>query len=240
LFLLSALPAVILNLSSFILVIMNKKQIDRRHYFSLILFALPPFTAIALQIFFYGISIMLNCVVISLLIAYLNIQDHDMNTDHLTGIYNRKMLENYLKKKINRSNEKKTFSAIMLDINNFKYINDTFGHETGDKALETAAGILRSCIRSNDFIARFGGDEFWLILNITAKEDLAEFADRIRSCLDHYNALESSVFKLSFSMGYAVYQYDSHMGMEEFQKHIDNLMYEDKKKQKQEQMLTRS
>ena len=156
-----------------------------------------------------------------------------MDTDFLTGLNNRKKLEIYLKEKISTSTEDKTFSAIMIDLNSFKSINDTFGHDMGDNALQVFAKLLNSCLRSNDFIARFGGDEFFIVLDISNRMDLEEIVRRINVCVEKYNESGERPYKLDFSIGYAVYDYHSHMKAEEFQKQIDILMYENKQANKE-------
>lgn len=228
LFLASASFTVILLLMTFVLIIVNRKKIEKKYYFSLVFFAVPPFVSIILQILFYGISLMLNSVVLSMLIVFLNIQNHDLYTDYLTGINNRKKLEIYLKEKVSTSTEDKTFSAILLDLDNFKSINDTFGHDMGDHALQTSVKLLNSCLRSNDFLARFGGDEFCIVLDISNRIDLEEIVFRINDCIVRYNESSNQPYKLGFSMGYAVYDYHSHMKVEEFKKQIDILMYQNK------------
>lgn len=233
LFLLPASITISLILAAFVLVIVNRKKIEKKSYFSLVFFAVPPFVCIILQIIFYGISLMLNSVVLSSLIVFLNIQNQNMHIDYLTGVNNRKKLEIYLKEKIRTSTENKTFSAIMIDLDNFKSINDTFGHDMGDYALETSAKLLKSCIRSNDFIARFGGDEFCIVLDVSDRINLEKAVCRINDCIEKYNESSAKPYKLSFSMGYAVYDYHSHMKMEEFQKQIDILMYENKRTNKE-------
>jgi diguanylate cyclase (GGDEF)-like protein len=158
----------------------------------------------------------------------LNIQNHSMYTDHLTGVNNRKKLDAYLKEKVSLSTGEKGFSAILIDINNFKYINDTYGHDIGDNALETVAKLLKSCIRTNDFIARFGGDEFCIVLDISNISDLEAMVCRINNCLEKYNKSGTHLYELGFSMGYAVYAYHLHKSAEEFLKQVDILMYESK------------
>jgi len=233
LFLLAASQTICLVLVAFAIVIINRKKIDKNSFFSLLFFAGVPFVCIILQIAIYGMSLMLNGVVLSLLMLLLNVQIHCMCTDYLTGVNNRKKLEIHLNDKINTSTENKTFSAIMVDLNNFKSINDTFGHDTGDNALQISAKLLNSCLRPNDFIARFGGDEFFVILDISDQIDLEEIVRRIRKCLNKYNESSNQPYQLGFSMGYAVYDYNSHMKTEEFQKQIDTLMYEDKQSNKE-------
>ncbi|NLM09823.1 MAG: diguanylate cyclase [Clostridiaceae bacterium] len=83
-------------------------------------------------------------MVLSLLVVFLKIQNYSMHTDYLTGVNNRKKLDAYLKERVSLSTEGKGFSAVLIDINSFKYINDTFGHDIGDNALETAAKLLKS------------------------------------------------------------------------------------------------
>ena len=228
LFLLSASITVLLLLISFILIVINRKKIEKKYFFSLVFFAVPPFICVILQIMFYGISIILNGVVISMLIVFFNIQNQSIYTDYLTGVNNRKKLEVYLKEKVSTCTEDKTFSAIMLDLIDFKSINDTFGHEIGDRALQTAASLLNSCLRSNDFIARFGGDEFCIVLEISDSLELEAIVCRIKDCIKQYNELSNEPYILDFSIGYAVYDYHSHKKVEEFEKEIDILMYENK------------
>lgn len=214
------------------LVLFNRKKTRDRSYYSLVFFIIPPILSIFIQIYFYGTSLVLNSVVLSLLIIFLNIQNQSIFTDHLTGVYNRKMLEKYLKNKIGKCEEGKTFSAIMLDLNDFKTINDTYGHDMGDSALQTTARILRSTIKSNDFIARFGGDEFWLVLNTSNRNELKSMVNRINKNITKYNASGDFPYSLCFSMGYAVYDFRSNMKVDEFQKYIDMLMYENKQTRK--------
>lgn len=218
---------------SFVILVANRKKIEKRHYFSLVFFAVPPTVGIILQMVFYGMSLMLNSTVLSLLIVFLNVQNHSIYTDYLTGAYNRKKLESIMNEKINASSEHKTFSAIMIDLDNFKAINDTFGHETGDNALQISAKLFNSCLRSNDYIVRYGGDEFCIVLDISDQNELEHIVRRINNSVKHYNEFSEQPFDLSFSMGYAVYDYSSGMKSEEFQKQIDLLMYENKQANKE-------
>ena len=218
--------------ATFLMIVFHRNKIEKKHYFSLVFFAVPPFLCINLQLIVYGLSLILNGLTLSLLIVFITIQNRKMDTDYLTEVYNRKKLESYLKYKISSSTEQKTFSAILIDLNNFKAINDTYGHDMGDNALETSVALLRSCLRSDDFIARYGGDEFYIILNISDYADLEQMVARIHCSLETYNANPSKSYSLGFSMGYAVYDFHSQMKADEFQKQVDLLMYEDKRSNK--------
>jgi diguanylate cyclase (GGDEF)-like protein len=227
-FLLSASFTFIMIIVAFVIIAVNRKKIEKRHYFSLLFFAFPPLVCIILQIVFYGHTLMLNGVVLSLLIVFLNIQNQSLYTDFLTEVNNRKKLEMYMKEKISASTEDKTFSAILIDMDNFKSINDTFGHNMGDTALQIFAKLLNSCLRPNDFISRFGGDEFCIVLDISDIAGLNEIITRINKRISEYNESGVQPYKLGFSIGYAVYDYYSHMNVNDFQKQIDMLMYENK------------
>ncbi len=233
LFLFPAFITITMILAAFVIIMGNLKKIEKRAAFSLLFFAVPPFLSIILQIAFYGISLMLNSVVLSLLILFLNIQNHSMHTDYLTGVNNRKKLDHYLKEKIRTSTENRTFAAILIDLNNFKLINDTFGHDAGDNALQTFVRLLQSCLRSNDFIARFGGDEFCIVLDASSRTDLEEIIHRINDCIEKYNAISDQPYKFGFSMGYAMYDFHSHIKAEAFQKQIDVLLYNNKQANKE-------
>ena len=85
--------------------------------------------------------------------------------DGLTGIYNRKAFDRYIRKLVERNTVKKApFSILLLDIDDFKKVNDNFGHQTGDRMLMAMANKCREFIRSDDFLARYGGEEFVVVL----------------------------------------------------------------------------
>lgn len=218
-----------LTAASFIIVVAHRKRIERKHFVSILLFPVPPLVCIVLQITYYGISLVLNGAAMSILIAFVTIQNERMNTDFLTGAYNRKGLEMYIRQRIAASTENRTFSAILLDLDNFKSINDTFGHNTGDQVLVTTVRLLKKCITTGDIVGRYGGDEFCIILDIYDTDELEKAAHRINCCFGSHNAADAEPFKISFSMGYAVYDYYSHLTAEQFHDHIDGLMYLNKR-----------
>jgi diguanylate cyclase (GGDEF)-like protein len=231
-FFLPVLITYLLILFAFVITLVYRKKLERKTFFSLMFFIIPPVISIILQVTFYGISIILNSIVLSLLVAFLNLQNRDINTDYLTKVNNRKKLDAYLEKRINNSTSERSFSAILIDINDFKYINDTYGHCTGDQALSAAAELLKNAIREKDFIARFGGDEFCLVLDAATTHDLEAVVSRIKRQLKLYNESGRHIYSLGLSMGYAVYPYHLHLTPKEYLKQIDLLMYEDKKKYK--------
>ncbi len=105
-------------------------------------------------------------------------------TDHLTGCYNRKMFNDLLAKEVNRvGRHGGTFSLVILDIDDFKAVNDTFGHVVGDDVLKGMANLSRDNIRKSDIFARWGGEEFTILLPETDCMGAAGVAEKIRGVL---------------------------------------------------------
>ncbi len=119
---------------------------------------------------------------------------HDM----LTGIYNRAFFETELKR-LERS-RLYPISILMVDVNGLKSTNDTQGHASGDELLQTAAQVLSACFRPEDIVARFGGDEFAVLLPGLDETAAADVLARVRASQDRYNQ-SSTNFNLSLSIG---------------------------------------
>ncbi|HWR41492.1 MAG TPA: GGDEF domain-containing protein [Patescibacteria group bacterium] len=211
-------------------ILYNRNLLERRYFHSLLLFYAPQIIGSSIQNFKYGVSYNWSGMMVSLLVIFFNIQDRGLNTDYLTGLYNRRQLDNYMKAKIKKSAAGKSFSAILIDLNEFKQINDRLGHDAGDEALRDAVGIIKKCLRNDDFVARFGGDEFFVILDIHDRELLELTANRLREGADQFNVETSKEYEISFSLGYDVYEGWRELSPDAFFKHIDALMYADKKK----------
>jgi diguanylate cyclase (GGDEF)-like protein len=107
-------------------------------------------------------------------------------TDALTGLLNRRYLERRLNEEIDRSKRHHfPMSVMMLDVDDFKSYNDTFGHPAGDAALKIVAGILKDILRGADVAARYGGEEFAILLPQTTSVEAAAIAERLRQRIEH-------------------------------------------------------
>jgi diguanylate cyclase (GGDEF)-like protein len=104
--------------------------------------------------------------------------------DHLTKVYNRRMLSQQLENLCNKKNYINDVHIYMIDIDDFKFINDTYGHVVGDKVLIFLANILRKTLREGDKIYRYGGEEFVVILNRIQKSECLKVAQRIVSLVN--------------------------------------------------------
>ena len=132
--------------------------------------------------------------------------------DPLTGIYNRRQFNNMLEYEIGRSERHHhEFSLLQLDLDDFKDINDSYGHQTGDEALCGVAEVLREHIRKGDLAARIGGDEFAVILMETGREGATTVANMLGKSLRErtFTAPDGKHFHLTVSIGIATYPIDA-------------------------------
>lgn len=145
--------------------------------------------------------------------------------DPLTKIYNRTKV-NYLFESIfvNAKKYNQSFSVILFDIDHFKMINDTHGHNVGDKVLFELARLTQSQFRSSDILARWGGEEFIIILKDTTGKQASMLANRVRVAIDKYNF--TGVGKLTCSFGVTQYQLDE--TKIELLERVDEALYEAK------------
>lgn len=148
------------------------------------------------------------------------------HSDTLTGLPNRAMLYEMLPKYISMSNRYHLQVAVLfVDLDCFKPINDTYGHDVGDKVLREISARLRQCVRSEDAIGRLGGDEFVALLyGVHSREDAAMVADRIQGACSKPVVTDRGTFELSASIGIAIYPQDATDGPE-LLKAADQAMY---------------
>lgn len=227
-FWLPSAAAVGITLAAWVMTVRNSRRMERRVYRSLTLFSIPPLICVIFQNLLYGLSLTMHGVTLSLLVLFINVQNRSIYTDHLTGVGNRKQLEHYLQKKIAAKTASGRFAAIMLDLDDFKAINDTYGHFAGDRALEDVAALLRQCVRADDFIARYGGDEFVVISDVSSAAGLEAMVERIHKSIAVFNASNPALYRIRLSMGHAFYDYEAPTTKEEYLRRLDALMYESK------------
>ncbi len=213
---------------SLISIIINKKRISRQNFLPMLMFALPPTIGGIVQTLYYGVATLWTSVTFSILFIYTNIQNLQLHTDYLTGLFNRRQFDSHLKTMINRRTGGKLLAGIMIDLNDFKKINDIFGHSTGDIALEETGKLLKKSLRKDDFISRYGGDEFAVILEVKDMENLETIKNKLLTAVEDFNVKKTYPFHLSFSIGYDIYDDLLQQNMEDFLKNIDDKMYEDK------------
>jgi diguanylate cyclase (GGDEF)-like protein/PAS domain S-box-containing protein len=155
--------------------------------------------------------------------------DHLAHHDQLTGLPNRLYLAANLPDALAQAKEKGTLLAVLfLDLDRFKHVNDSRGHETGDKLLKTVAQRIRTTIRAQDVVVRMGGDEFVVIMkDVKNTEKVNEAAERINEALSAPMVVDGRTLVTTVSIGVALYPRDG-IDMGELLRHSDTAMYQAK------------
>ncbi|MGE4321107.1 MAG: diguanylate cyclase [Acholeplasmataceae bacterium] len=181
------------------LVIRNRHKLQTKYLIGVLVFILAPIIGSALQMIFYGLLITWSMTALAIAYMYLVFETTSSNVDYLTGISTRRYAEEYIDHLINR---KQPFDVYMIDVDNFKALNDQYGHIEGDKILMDIANILKKVFPNKSVVARYGGDEF-----IVASTDLSRTQEEIRKThqdckLKNKNPLKDQV---NCSIGYYHY-----------------------------------
>lgn len=145
------------------------------------------------------------CCTVLMLVFYLQSMDRQISTDPLTRLNNRGQLVQYVSQESNLRREGCLTFVMMTDINDFKKVNDTYGHSEGDRALKLMADALRESLQSCGFpvfAARYGGDEFIVILHPANEKDAFDLADRIRARVAGVCAENDTPYTLSVGIGF--------------------------------------
>jgi diguanylate cyclase (GGDEF)-like protein len=151
--------------------------------------------------------------------------------DGLTKIYNRRYFDELLRQEINRSSRyKHFFSLLMIDVDNFKYFNDRYGHPFGDEILKELANIFNVKTRITDFAARYGGDEFAIIAPHTNKQDALLLATRIIDLISRrdFTIATKVIDKVTVSIGLATFGEDTN-DKDDLLKRADAALYQAKR-----------
>jgi diguanylate cyclase (GGDEF)-like protein len=147
-------------------------------------------------------------------------------TDELSGLYNYRFFYHCLEKEVDRARRYQLpLSLVIIDLDNFKNYNDTHGHPQGDRALATAARVLKDTVRTSDTVARYGGEEFAIILPQTSLAQAKQLCERIREALAStpIPSLEGVTDPLTASFG--VTAYENGMTARQFVSETDRILY---------------
>jgi diguanylate cyclase (GGDEF)-like protein len=147
-------------------------------------------------------------------------------TDDLTQLYNSRHFYNKLKEEINRSTRyKHPLSLLLIDIDDFKILNDKYGHLEGDEVLSMTGKIIKDCLRITDSAYRYGGEEFTIILPGIGFEAAVNAAERIRKQISAHEFTSSTNQALRITVSVGACQFESEEEMKAFVKRADNAMY---------------
>ena len=208
-----------------VLILVNRRSARQYMLFPSVAFLLPILTGSILQMLFYGVSLTWCSLSISVVSIYITVQSEFSSVDGLSGLYTRQYLDDFLRQK---AGGRGGYAGVMIDVDRFKDINDTYGHQAGDSAIRDTGRLLRACVGRGGFAARYGGDEFIILLPGGGEEDLRALRERIDAALADYDARGTQPYRLSFSYGHSFYRPERDTP-DEFLRRMDDAMYEDKR-----------
>lgn len=202
-----------------------RKKTGTLKLFPVQVFFIPIVIGIVVQALFVEISITWTSIAIAIAGVMAALKNELIFKDHLTGLYNRVYLD-FLQKQANKK-KNAWVCGIMIDLNGFKQINDTYGHSEGDAALIASAEVLRKSFSEYGVVARYAGDEFVVMLNTTDEQLVQSLIQRAKACFAEEAQASGKPYRLSASMGYAVSDLRTET-IDDFMNRIDRQMYQDK------------
>lgn len=212
----------------------NKSKIKRDDFNSFILLLLFPIIGTVLQTFYYGVGSTWPMFCITYLGIHLIIQQSIITRDYLTRIRNRESVDQEIENLIYTANNKKNeFTGFMFDLDNFKGVNDVYGHDEGDELLKSFSELLLKTFRRSECIGRLGGDEFMVLINESEIVNIENIKNRLQQNIEEFNKKNSKPWKIEASCGVLKYTVKNEMDKQQFYSSIDKLLYIDKKRRKE-------
>ena len=204
----------------------SRKQGVNLSYFPVFYFVCICFAGVLIQLVFYGVTSSWLLTAVTLIFTQMQSYAENIYMDELSGLYNRRYLKAVLAKR--KNTDANSLYGIMMDVNDFKYINDSFGHSMGDKAISTMGNILFKSIPDAGIAIRYAEDEFIVLLTDADKACVLATINEINKNISRFNDSKAEPFELSVSMGYAEFGKDDNA--EVFLRNMDDKMYEEKRR----------
>lgn len=199
---------------------------DRRRCYTLAFFAVLPSLGGILQAFFYGLSLNWILSAVAILLIYIDAQNRQISADPMTGLNNRRELSKFLLRECRESQREDVLALIMIDIDGFKQVNDTYGHFYGDTVLLRVTNTLKlSCKGTQAFLGRYGGDEFCIVYPAGSEQAILDLIDQIDSNLERCNRNHREEKPVGLSLGYAIFDPDMGDNPDELIHRADQNMY---------------
>lgn len=209
-----------------VFLMLNRHNVQKKEFSAFIFFPVPLLLGAVVQTLVYGVELLWIGLALSLLIAYLNVQSVEVSKDCLTGLFNRRRFDRELELAFDQERQ---LGGVMVDIDAFKKVNDTYGHVMGDHVLRLTADLLRSSVPRAAQVFRHGGDEFAILLAVENQDSLDEAVGTIKARLHQFNADKKLPFAVSLAIGSVMLDHAVHPTLEEFLKTLDQQMYRQKR-----------
>ena len=190
-------------------------------FFPVYYFVVPCMVGTIIQGSMYGITLGWASVAIAMLFVYIQTQSLDIFVDSLSGLYNRRYLDYMLGQF--KSDSKIHIYGVMVDVNDFKRINDVCGHSAGDRAIRRIGQILSESTPENGIAARYAGDEFIILLQAEDEASVKKLLENVEQATENFNQSLEEPYTLSLAMGYS--KFNASDSIENFLSAMDAEMY---------------
>ena len=202
-----------------------EKENGARTFINIKMFLIPILIGAGLQFMFYGLSLAWLSAALGLTGLYMMQQNEMAYIDSLVDVYNRLYFNHMISGWISTG---RTIAGVMIDIDNFKSINDNFGHSEGDKALKSLTEVLLHSRKDHERVFRFAGDEFIIAKNTNDPNGLDAYMEKVEKNLEELNSKNDLPYELKISYGSSYFEPDK-SDVDTFMKQMDEKMYEMKK-----------
>lgn len=187
-------------------------------------FTLPIIGGIV-QLAFFGLTLTWPMCALATMMAFVLIERDALIKDPLTGLSTRAQLEHRIKHKLKR---REPFSLMLMDLDDFKRINDLYGHDKGDETLIVVSSIMEKSVKRSDMVCRYGGDEFLILIESDEPDAGRLVQDRIEFELKYFNAKEIEPYSINMSFGVKFYDDFKYISNKSILADVDRRMYQDK------------
>ena len=209
----------------------GRKTVPRKLVLELIGFYIIPVVGTLVSMPITGMPGTWTCSAVSIILMYIDSQDREIVRDTLTGLNNRKMLPAVFDEYTRQETSGSALYLYMMDLDDFKSINDTFGHPAGDEALKAASRMFAlAADGKRAMVARVGGDEFLVLTMLGGSEAAAEFKSEVLARMKQYNEEHRLPYLLNVSVGYCAYEHGE--SLEDFMARADEALYREKRTKK--------
>jgi len=195
---------IIILVFTIIIALKRKREVGRRVFLGVAIFGMIPLLGNFLQFLIKGTILVWPSVALAVIYIFLFLESQRDQKDYLTGLFNRQQIDDMINTRISTLEKQGGFTILMIDMDEFKSINDIHGHKEGDRALRHAAELIYRSLRTNDKVARFGGDEFLILLEEDEKDEVEKVVARIHDEIKSYNKDSLLPYKLNLSCGYKI------------------------------------
>lgn len=206
------------------LIYTNQQKEKAQTLKGIMLFMIIPAVGALIQLMYPNLLSTWPFFALSVVVMYVFLETIPGDLDYLTKLYSRRVLEAYLGDMIDKGSQ---FEVIMIDLDNFKSVNDIYGHKKGDEVLIEFAQLLKHESGAGMLISRLGGDEFLVVVDLTLCQDVNLFIDKVSHAFDEHDFLQA-FGGLKFSVGHVKFQ--ENMTLDDLLSIADKRMYEHKRR----------